>query len=54
MWQDSGVCLRVLGLLLLGYGLLKRNVKTEFPRDLDHLGIFFTDDLHNSFTKEGT
>lgn len=38
MWQDSGMCLRVLGLLPLGYGLLRRSVKIELPHDLDHLG----------------
>lgn len=55
VWQDSGVCLRVFGFLPVGYGLLRRYVKIELPHDLDHLGFFFfTDDLQNSFTTEGT
>lgn len=41
MWQDSGVCLMVLGLLPIGYEHLRRNVKTELPHDLDHLGKIF-------------
>lgn len=32
------MCLRMLGLLPLRYGLLRRSVKIELPHDLDRLG----------------